>query len=207
MTTLNFPLFLYLFMMALILAAGFSTATTTITVSSDSSTQWSADGSTWNSAVACWVHPSWPSISDATWIWRTYETNVVDEYNTVPEGGWYFQRQFSLPDCASNIHGTLQITADNAYTVSLNNNAIGGDGAMNKNGPDNQEWSTVENYNIDHKLQAGSNELSIRAMNWFYLPPYDTSHGNPAGLIYKATISYDLPDSDGDGVLDCEGVF
>lgn len=192
--------------LTLFCAAGLAAADT-LTVVSDGSTQWSADNSNWQPAVPCWTHTAWPTISGATWVWRTYSTDVIYEYNNVPDGGWYFRRQFTLPDCASNIQGSLQATADNAYNASLNGNVIGGDGNMSKTGPDTQSYKTVENFDISSQLQTGSNTLLIRSLNYFNTPTSSTS--NPAGLIYKVTITYQLSPTDEtcDGLdNDCDGL-
>lgn len=187
----------------LVLSFGFAAMAmaTDITVVSDGKTQWSADNSTWNSAVATWVHPSWPSISGATWIWRTAETDAVWEYANVPEGGWYFKKTFEVPQCANmnTITGTLDVDADNSESASINGYLLGTDGTLNKDGPDGYEWSTIKSYPISANLVKGTNTFLFRAMNYFNYGPYTS---NPAGLIFKATINYTVGDSDEDGVCD-----
>jgi hypothetical protein len=115
------------------------------------------------------------------------------EYNTVPTGGWYFRKTFSLPTNASNISGSVQIDADNAYTLSINGHAVGGAGAMSKDGPDTYTWETVNTWNVAQYLTAGQNTILIRALNYFDGPGYDTSSNNPAGLIFMATINSTTP--------------
>lgn len=177
-----------------------------MTVASDATAQWSSDNTTWSPAVATWVHPSWPSISGATWIWRTAETDAPWEYANVPNGGWYFQKTFEVPECAdmSTITGTLQVNADNSESSSINSTLLGQDGSLNKDGPDSQEWSTIESYDISGYLTKGENTLLFRALNYFNYGPYNS---NPAGLVFKADVTYtdtSKIDSDGDGVSDCE---
>ena len=152
---------------------------------------------TWYQAVPCWVHPSWPSIAGATWIWRTETTNAAWEYNNVPEydadkWGWWFVKPFSLPETAFDIHGMINITADNSYELSMGPwmafDYIGGDGTMHRDGPSgNQEWATIETYYLTDELVPGDNYISIRALNYL-------ETDNPAGLIFNATICYDYFD-------------
>jgi hypothetical protein len=167
-----------------------------MSIVSDTNTQWSADNVNYANAVACWVHPSWPQIPGATWIWRTQNTNPEEEYTAVPDGGWYFKREFSLPADAYNISGTLKITADNAYAVSLNGSSVGSDGPVDKIGPDALQWSTVEEYTLSG-LKPGNNVLLIRAINFIPNPAEPTNYGtfdsNPAGLIFRLDVTYDVP--------------
>ena len=170
-------------------------ATYTLTVVSDTDTMW-WDGVAlqWQSAVACWIHPSWPTITGATWIWRTQYTDPASEYANVPhhEDGdyWTFLRTFTIPEDAYGFSGLLTtITADNAYAIYINGAYIGGDGALSKNGPDYLEWSSVETY-YDFTLQPGENEIKIYAVNFFSSGTYSS---NPAGLIYKLVVSYEMP--------------
>ncbi len=191
---------LFLGSIAIMLAITATTAfAETVTVASDGTAQWSADGTNWNLAVPTWVHPSWPSITGATWIWRTAQTDAPWEYANVPDGGWYFQKTFDIPECADmgTITGTLSVDADNSESSSINGHLLGQDGSLNKDGPDATEWNTIETYNLVPYLVSGENTLSFRALNYFNYGPYTS---NPAGLIYKADITYTSTDTDGDGV-------
>ena len=178
-------------------------------VVSDASAEWSADGAAWEPAVACWVHSSWTDIAGATWIWRTYETDPLWEYNNVPEGGWYFRKSFALPSTAFGITASaVAANGDNAYTIALNGVSLvpGGEGVMDKDDPNHGGWSTI----VDHVIPAGvvadgDNELQLRAMNYYdWGGPYD----NPAGLAFKVEVCYDYIDREetawGDGT-DFEG--
>jgi hypothetical protein len=171
----------------------------TLNVVSDETVQWSDNESTnWQSAVATYVHPSWPIISGATWIWRTAQTNAPDEYATVPEGGWYFKKTFIVPECATEITGSIDINSDNAEALYFNGDFIGQDGALDKNGPDTQAWSTVKTYYPINPV-VGENTILVRAINYFDTGTYTS---NPAGLSFKATINYtENLDCDNDGVL------
>ena len=168
-------------------------ATYTLTVVSDTDTVW-YDGTAWQSAVACWVHGSWPTITGATWIWRTQYTDPAWEYANVPhhEDGdyWIFRRTFTLPEGAYDFSGMLTtITADNAYEIYINGVYVGGDGALNKDGPDTQQWKSIEQY-IGFTPLSGENVIEIRSVNFF---SYGTYSSNPAGLIYKVDVSYEMP--------------
>lgn len=160
-------------------------ASTTATVVSDTTTQWSSDGINWVPTVAAWVHPSWPTISGATWVWIESNTNPAAEYASVPLGGWYFQRTFVVS--GTSISGTLQVDADNSEATWINGHFLGQDGSMNKDGPDNQEWSTIETYDLTPYLVSGTNTILVRALNFF---DYGTFDSNPAGLIFKADITF-----------------
>ena len=162
-----------------------------ITVVSDGTIEWSSDGSTWQTALVCWKPPSWPTIEGATWIWRTEFTDPSYEYENMPDGGWYFRKIFTIPH-SYDLTGSISITADNAYELKINGVHIGGDGAMSKDGPDNLEWNTTEVYDISSALKEGENTILIRVVNYL---ESGTAESNPAGLIFKATITYKpLPD-------------
>ena len=166
---------------------------------SDTTTKWSSDNINWQPAVATWAHPSWPSISGATWIWRTSQTDSAEEYANVPEGGWYFKRTFEVPQCSQDITGTISINSDNAEALYFNGVLIGSDGALSKDGPDTQAWRTVKTYMINPVI--GTNTIMVRAINYLSSGSYTS---NPAGLTFKATINYAEGDSDKDGVCDSE---
>jgi hypothetical protein len=101
---------------------------------------------------------------------------------------------FILPDNAININGTISITADNAYELYFNDEFIGKDGYVSsppithEEDPQHVErWKTIETYNI--KPKPGLNEIRIIAVNYRgWVDPYT----NPAGIIYRADISYEL---------------
>jgi len=164
-----------------------------LTIVSDTDTMW-WDGTAWQPAVACWVHPSWPTIEGATWIWRTEETDPASEYANVPshvDGDyWIFRRVFTIPEDAYDVTGTLvTITADNAYAIYINEALIGEDGPLCKDGPDTTQWKSVETY-YGFTAKPGENVIEIKAVNFFSWGSYSS---NPAGLIYKVILSYEMP--------------
>lgn len=163
------------------------------------STDW---GTTPNNAVLAWAHPSWPTITGASWISSGYYT----EYPA--NDSWrLFEREIVLPSCAINISGSVvSVTSDNAEEAYLNGSLIGSDGEVQGVSNDDQEWNTVLSYPLTG-LHPGSNKLQFIVRNYAY--PTTDPEANPTGLIYKADISYDeLPlvtcyaDNDEDGYGD-----
>ena len=67
---------------------------------------------------------------------------------------------------------------------------------MHRDGPDFQEWNSIETYDISSPLLPGTNSLSMRALNYF---SWGDSYGNPAGLIFNAHICYDYYDREETG--------
>ncbi|GEM_PF-2848672 len=140
---------------------------------SDPSVSWSSDGTTWEPAVACWVHPSWGTISGATWIWTSYLVDSFDKY-----GPFMFRKTFTVPDNASNITCVIQITTDGNYKLYFNGEFIGKE----------NNWLIIGTYLITPK--KGLNEILIEAANGInIINPFK----NPAGLSFKATITYKIP--------------
>lgn len=194
--------FVFIFMFALALPV-MAVEQPNLTVQSDTLTEWSSDGITYsNFAVECFEHNGWfdTGIDDVSWIWRTEVTNPNLEFQTVPEGGWYFRRIFELPENAMITAATLYSNCDNAYIVFINGEQILSQGTMAKDGPDMQDFKTLET-NLITNLQPGTNSIIIRAMNHFSSvegtktnqPMYGDGYQNPAGLIFKLDVYYDEP--------------
>jgi len=123
-----------------------------------------------NLAVATYVHPSWPSILDATWISTAYYTE-----EPVANNSWrWFHDEINIQGypLAGNV---VSATADNAEEVYLNGVSIGS----------NNNWASISNYTISP--QPGLNTLDFIVRN--YAGSTDPK-SNPTGLIYKTTISY-----------------
>jgi hypothetical protein len=172
----------------------------TFSIGSDDIVEWSADGITWYPVYETWIHPAWPTIDGASWIWRTNQTNPQEEYNSVPEGGWYFRKTFEIPECVDeeNLQGIITAAADNSYQMYFNRNYIDGRGTMNKDGPDAQSWRLKTSANLSG-LVSGENEILFRALNYFNTGSYSS---NPAGLIFQIQIEM-TGDSDNDNLDDC----
>ncbi|MFX1233917.1 MAG: VWA domain-containing protein [Promethearchaeota archaeon] len=170
---------------------------------SDQSVLWSSDGISWENSYSTYVHPSWPSdpsIEGATWIWRTSITDPALEYATVPDGGWYFQKNFLIPGVPTS--GEISINVDNAYELYLNNVMIGGEGSMSKDGPDFYEWNTIQSFDLLDYLNSDDNTILIRALNFF---DAGTAYSNPAGIIFKMQVCYEYIEKEetawGDGEI------
>lgn len=134
-------------------------------------------------SVLTWKHGSWPLIAGAQWISSAYwvEDPVNDSWRL-------FTRSFSVPSNATNLSGTLQITADNAEEVELNSSPVGLDGEVYGPFTDNQEWNTILSHSVSP--QPGNNTLEVMMRN--YAMPSGTVTSNPAGLIYKMDYEYQL---------------
>jgi hypothetical protein len=149
-------------------------------------------------ALATWVHPSWPTISGATWISTDY---YVEEWN---EDSWrWFRRTFELCPGAYNISASvLAATSDNAERVWFNGTYVGEDGEVEGAYIDNAEWGTVKSYTLPSP-QPGVNTLDFIVRNYAcYYPTRSGSYSctgaepweqNPTGLIFKVVVTYDCP--------------
>jgi hypothetical protein len=127
---------------------------------------------------------NWPTIPGAHWVWNHRNVSSAQAHDGVRPLD--FTWTFSLPDDATAIGGTLQITADNAYRVFLNGMALGHDGQLDRKGKDGG-WQTIETYAI--QPVAGANTITVRAAGYRssnFIPYY-----NPAGIIFRADISYE----------------
>jgi hypothetical protein len=127
---------------------------------------------------------AWPKISGAHWVWTNRNVSPAHALEGVRKLD--FTWTFSLPDDATNIGGTLQITADNAYRVFLNGVAFGHDGQLNRRGDDGS-WASIETYTI--QPVPGANTVTVRAVN--YRSSSSNPFDNPAGIIFRADISYE----------------
>jgi len=139
-----------------------------------------------NPAVATWVHGSWPSIPDATWI----STALYTE-DPVNDSWRWFSTTFELCAGAYNIDATVQLaaTSDNAEEFYFNGSFVGSDGEVQGTFIDDWEWQTIISYPITP--QEGVNTLDFIVRN--YAQPGGSPTSNPTGLIYKAEITYDCP--------------
>jgi hypothetical protein len=83
----------------------------------------------------------------------------------------------------------MSATSDNAEAFYFNGTYVGSDGEVDGTFQDDHEWSTILSYTIDP--QPGLNTLDFIVRN--YLKEGGTTESNPTGLLYKATITYDVP--------------
>ena len=154
----------------------------TLIVVSDTKTEYLSQGK-WAPAVLAWVHPAWPKLEGAKWIW-TSNTVTQDEAQN-GSAITTFRRRFTPPIGAK--HGVIQISADNAYELYLNDQFIGRSGPLDASSNDDQIWRAINSYTLD--LRLGENELKVRAINYHF--PYKTvptPFDNPAGVIFLLKI-------------------
>lgn len=146
-----------------------------------------SDWGTPTNAVATWVHGNWPSIAGAAWISTAYyvEDPVNDSWR-------WFQGEMTLACTAYNIvSGTMVMaTSDNAEEFYFNGAFVGSDGEVQVPFTDDQEWNTIISYAISP--QPGVNTLDFIVRNYAQGGGIPTS--NPTGLLYKATVDYEVPD-------------
>jgi len=136
-----------------------------------------------DSAVATWVHPSWPTLTGATWI--SNSTYVADPVND----SWrWFHTEFSIPSDVIFLSAALtMVTSDNAEMVWLNETLIGQDGEVVGPFVDNYEWGTLKTYSMS-PLVGQLNSLDFIVRN--YAQAGGTTTSNPTGLIFKAEVQY-----------------
>jgi hypothetical protein len=164
------------------------------------------------SAVAAWeprngeVDPT-PSYWDsqlvghiftggADWIWETYRTVHPITGDIV-----YFEKTFSVPGVPTG--GTLYITCDNGYEVSLNGSPVGSaqlyldweNSNLYQENVDYNGWQSVETWGVSSLLVSGNNVLTIKAANEYMCLSLDGGDGtietNPAGLIFQLDVTYE----------------
>ncbi|TET40912.1 MAG: hypothetical protein E3J66_06135, partial [Dehalococcoidia bacterium] len=171
----------------------YSSTSDNVAIATGGTTEGTMVWGTSNPAVATFVHNAWnsvklsyPLLDPATWISSAY--HVEDAVND----SWRkFTRDFTVPPGATNISGTLLITADNAYKAYLTTTSgttdIGSDGQVWGAGDYNNYWSVPEPYTI--YPEVGSNTLEVVMRNW--AQGGGTWGSNPTGLIYKLTVTYE----------------
>ena len=153
----------------------------TIVVASDGQTEFSLDGRNWSPAVVTWVHPSWPVLRGAIWIWRVAKVSQDEAHNGSPVVT--FRRKFTPP--AGKIRATLRITADNAYQVLLNGEVVGSSGELvAASHLDDGHWHTIDAYAVP--LQPGENVIIVRAVNYHSSATSGTS--NPGGVVFSIAV-------------------
>jgi len=148
--------------------------TTEQIIFSDTTTE--ADGNP--TSVLSYIHTSWKAmISGATWIWSTDPVVLVggsDESET-------FTKTFEI--AGNPTGGSLEIAADNSYTVTLNGNLLCEDDSEK-----NYTFGGKDTCAIDASmLVSGENSIEFTVTNWDQ--PDETVYINPAGLMYKLTVN------------------
>ena len=123
-------------------------------------------------AVATWIHPVWPTLAGAEWIWETYQVDAPRLGDTL-----YFKRDFTVPGIVTSAE--LKIAADNDYFATINGLPTV---------PMTGDFVPVDPYNVLPYIQQGSNILNIKGVNWAW--PTDSVTENPGAIIYKLDIGY-----------------
>jgi putative heme-binding domain-containing protein len=118
--------------------------------------------------------------ADPQWIWFD-EGNPLAE---APSETRYFRRVFTINRPVPNPvdSATVEITADNTYTLWVNGTQVGS----------GKNWQDVDKYDVKKHLRHGENILAVQAGN----------EGGPAGLVVK--LSY-IPNGRSGEVLVSDG--
>jgi choice-of-anchor C domain-containing protein len=156
---------------------------TTLAVS-DEHVQYSTDGRTWTDSVAAWVHPAWPALPGATWVWRTKFVNPQE----AKQGSEIvtFRRQFGWTG-ADETRATISISVDNAWEVAVNGSIVGSAGRLDAASNDDQLWHEPVRYAFP--LKKGQNEILIRAINYHAPGGSSDPQANPAGVLFRVSIA------------------
>lgn len=147
-----------------------------LTLVSDTETTFAGDDGAGNSLALSFIHPAWTaSIPGATWIWATQgPTNPgITQTNT-------FTRTFNWSGPVTD--ATLDIASDNSYTATVNGNVL--PVVFDNN---NFQAGTQDSYNVSSFIVTGANTIEITVTNLGV--PGSDGQGNPAGLLYKLTVS------------------
>ena len=146
------------------------------------------------------------TAAGADWIW-----NAPNPERVILGDAVTFQKTFA---CVAPTGGSILITADNGYAVTLNGTFIGSaqlfaafPGSLKQDGVDTTNWQSVETWGLSGFLN-GENTLMIVAANEYFFgddpPNFDFSGTgigglpagdgrdndcyNPGALIFKATV-------------------
>ncbi len=132
-----------------------------------------------NAVALTFVHPGWTaSITGATWIWAT---DPVESPTSDADLTKKFSRDFTIAGTPRN--GTLEIAADNNYTVKVN-----GDTVPVVFDGNNFQLATQDSYDVTPYLVNGTNHIEIAVTNQEVGQDPDPAE-NPAGLLYKLSYS------------------
>jgi putative heme-binding domain-containing protein len=104
---------------------------------------------------------------EAQWIWF----NEGDPLTEAPIATRYFRKSFTInrPVPKPVEEASLEITADNRYTVWINGHNVGS----------GDDWSRMDRYDVQKHLVNGKNVIAVEAGN----------DGGPAGLVVRLTYA------------------
>jgi hypothetical protein len=123
-------------------------------------------------------HPLWTAnIPGATWIWKTFlvPDSTVEESQT-------FENTFRIASTSHVEAATLVMAADNSYTVSVNGVQVGEDTSEQNYLDENKDT-----YNVTSYINNDFNRINFTVKNWAIAS--STPESNPAGLLYKLSIT------------------
>jgi hypothetical protein len=130
-----------------------------------------------NAFALSFIHPGWTaSIPGATWIWSSDPVatpTTIDDTKT-------FDKTFTISGPVST--ASLDIAADNFYTVSVNGIQVGSE----QSDPNNFQLATQDHYTVTN-LVSGVNTIKVVARNMGVAG--STPASNPAGILYKLTYT------------------
>ncbi|HVV15346.1 MAG TPA: peptidoglycan-binding protein [Candidatus Paceibacterota bacterium] len=119
------------------------------------------------------------NIPGASWIWSDMPTEENNYSNTV--GPKVFTKTFEIDGIPQD--STLDIAADNTYTVMVNGNVID----TGTSGTDTDNFSSADSWTIPAAdLVTGENTLTITVTNTE--APEGYTGPNPGGLLYSLTV-------------------
>lgn len=151
-------------------------------VVSDPQTEFSLDGKSWSPALATWIHPAWPKLPGATWIWRVARPSKEEAVNGSPV--ITFRRTFMAPPGVAEAR--LTITADNAYRASFNGRIVGAQGELAAASHDGiAHWRSFDAYTVP--LRPGENVLLVQAVN-YRSAGAATGEANPGGIVFSLAV-------------------
>ena len=136
------------------------------------------------------------SSPDAAW----YDENLVPGANWVSsidgrEGSalndqWrLFREEFSVPDWATDISGTLSMTADNALAAYLESAEIGATTHVYAEATTPPRDISVQFFRILHGTFSFEPDSGANTLNFVVRNYYGTG-SNPTALLYKATVEF-----------------
>ncbi len=150
-------------------------ANATSVVVSDSSTQVDSG----DAELLTPIHEAWTaSIPGASWIWST--NPIVGPTNDA-DNTEVFIKTFNIVGTPTG--GTLDIAADNNYSVKVNGTSV--PVVFNQN---NFQAGTQDTYNVLPMLVSGLNILEITVTN-LEIGQDPNPANNPAGLLYKLSLT------------------
>jgi len=112
-------------------------------------------------------------LEGCSWVWYP-EGNPAA---SAPPGTRYFRGKVTVPADRKIKAAKFVLSCDNQFTLVVNGKEAGSN-------PGGDSWSTPEILDITKALQAGENQLAIRAVN-------ESDQPNPAGLIGSYVIDFE----------------